>query len=71
MAGKTGTAEWARKRTEHAWFVGFSPYDGELERRLAIAVVLTEAGTGGSVAAPAAAQIMNAARTIVDKEGPQ
>ncbi len=68
VAGKTGTAQWARKRTEHAWFVGFSPYQGQPDRRLAFAVVLTEAGSGGSVAAPAAAQIVTSARAVSDEE---
>jgi len=57
VAGKTGSAENARGRT-HAWFIGFAPAD---QPRLAIAVMLENAGMGGSVAAPVAGRLLAAA----------
>lgn len=51
VAGKTGTAENPSGKS-HSWFVGFAPAE---DPRLAIAVVLEEAGvTGGQGAAPIA-----------------
>lgn len=55
VAGKTGTAQWKRKATDHAWFVGFAP-------GLAFSVVVAEGGGGGATAAPIAGQIVAAAK---------
>ena len=57
VAGKTGTAE-LDKGEPHAWFIGFAPAD---DPRVAVAVIVENGGTGGSVAAPMAAQVMRAA----------
>ena len=56
VCGKTGSAEIDTQENTNAWFVGFldeeaSPY--------ALAVVVEDAGGGGSVAAPLARQIFN------------
>ena len=59
IAGKTGTAEVAR-RDSHAWFVGFAPY-GQARKRIAFAVIIEHAGYGGANAAPAAGDIVSAA----------
>jgi penicillin-binding protein 2 len=48
VAGKTGTAQNTHG-PDHAWFVGFAPYD---HPRIAIAVLIENAGFGGSHAAP-------------------
>ena len=58
IAGKTGTAEVANAPS-HAWFVGFAPHRGE--KQIAFAVLFEQAGYGGSVAAPAAGEIVTAA----------
>lgn len=51
VAGKTGTAE-NPSGNSHSWFVGFAPAN---DPRLAVAVILEEAGTsGGQGAAPIA-----------------
>jgi peptidoglycan glycosyltransferase len=61
VAGKTGTAQGAAG--PQAWFVGFAPVDDPV---IALAVIVEEggaageSGTGGSVAAPIAAQIIAA-----------
>lgn len=57
VGGKTGTAQAPGGRP-HAWFVGFAHRPG---RRLAIAVVVEHAGSGGAVAAPIAAAVWRAA----------
>jgi cell division protein FtsW (lipid II flippase) len=59
IAGKTGTAEIAGAPS-HSWFVGFAPY-GPASRRIAVAVILENAGYGGAGAAPAAGEIVAAA----------
>lgn len=52
--GKTGSAENNRGIT-HSWFVGFAPAD---EPRVAICVMIENAGHGGDVAAPIAGTVM-------------
>ena len=58
VAGKTGTAETGRGLDAHAWFIAFAPAE---DPRIAIAVILEGAGTGGREAAPAARQVIEAA----------
>jgi len=61
IAGKTGTAEVKDKKS-HSWFVAYAPYDApEGSRRLAVAVLVEHGGYGGHLAAPAAAEILQAA----------
>ncbi len=55
VAGKTGTAENSQGPDPHAWFVGFAPADAP---RFAIAVIVENGGSGGSVAGPVAAQVL-------------
>jgi penicillin-binding protein 2 len=50
VAGKTGTAQNPHG-SDHAWFVGFAPFDAP---RIAIAVIVENAGFGGTAAAPIA-----------------
>lgn len=57
VAGKTGTADNPAGKA-HAWFIGFAPYG---EGVVAVAVVLENAGTGGTLAAPVAAEVIKAA----------
>lgn len=56
VAGKTGTAQVAGK-DDYAWFVGFAPADNP---RYAVVVAVEQGGHGGSVAGPAARQILGA-----------
>ncbi len=58
VAGKTGTAEIGKDAPTHAWFIGFAPYESP---RVAVAVVLPYAGTGGRAAAPVASEVIAAA----------
>jgi len=57
VAGKTGSAQNPHGES-HAWFVGFAPAD---QPRLCIAVVVENAGAGGTVAAPLAGKLFTAA----------
>jgi cell division protein FtsI/penicillin-binding protein 2 len=59
IAGKTGTAELA-DAPSHAWFIGFAPYGGA-GRKLAFSVLVENGVYGGTAAAPAGAQIVDAA----------
>jgi peptidoglycan glycosyltransferase len=61
VAGKTGTATGTADRP-HAWFIGFAPVE---QPSIAIAVFVENGGeaaetaTGGAVAAPIAARVLN------------
>jgi cell division protein FtsW (lipid II flippase) len=59
VAGKTGTAE-LQNHPAHAWFAGFAPY-GSAGRKIAFAVLIENGRYGGRTAAPAAAEIADAA----------
>jgi cell division protein FtsW (lipid II flippase) len=62
MAGKTGTAELA-DAPSHAWFIGFAPY-GTGTHQIAFSVLVENGVYGGTNAAPAAAEIVNAAAKL-------
>ena len=62
MAGKTGTAELA-DAPSHAWFIGFAPY-GSGTRKIALSILVENGVYGGTNAAPAAAEIVNAAAKL-------
>lgn len=55
VAGKTGTAE-VNKKDDFAWFACYAPADSP---RYAVVVVIEQGGHGGSVAGPAARQILS------------
>lgn len=54
VAGKTGTAENIHG-APHGWFVGYAP---ATEPRIAISVIVENGGSGGTVAAPIARQLI-------------
>jgi len=58
VCGKTGTADNQEGSEPHSWFIGFAPYDNP---QVAVAVIVENGGTGGSVAAKIAAQVIQAA----------
>ena len=60
VAGKTGTAE-AFGKQDTAWFVSYAPAN---KPRYAVAVVVSQGGTGGGTAAPAARKIHDVLRTL-------
>lgn len=56
VAGKTGTAQWSTKKSPHAWFIGFAPYENP---QIAITVLVEEGVEGSTMAAPIARDILN------------
>ncbi len=80
IAGKTGTAQVVRmkersdniedqpyKLRDHAWFVGFAPYDNP---RIAVAVIVEHGGFGSRAAAPVALELFKAYLSAgVDADG--
>ncbi len=67
IAGKTGTAQNPHGK-DHAIFVGFAPYDNP---KIAIAVIVENAGFGSTVAAPLARDIIKAYLQKGKKEEPE
>jgi len=55
VAGKTGTAQNPHGK-DHAWFICFAPVD---HPKIAIAVLVENAGFGGSISAPIAREMIN------------
>ena len=54
-AGKSGTAELGGSGEPHSWFIGFAPAE---KPRVAIAVLVEQAGRGAEVAAPIGGDLM-------------
>ncbi|MEV0267430.1 MAG: penicillin-binding protein 2 [Hamadaea sp.] len=66
VGGKTGTAQNAENAKDHGWFIGFAMKDGK--PLVAVAVLLANAGSGGSgEAARIGGQVMKA--VIADRGG--
>jgi len=63
--GKLSKQQVLKRHKDHAWFMGYAPYDNP---KVAIAVFVEHGGHGGSDAAPVAAAII---RTLAAKEAPQ
>ncbi len=57
VAGKTGTAEAGKSSGTHAWFITFAPAENP---RIAVAIILENAGVGGQIAAPQARKVLQA-----------
>jgi penicillin-binding protein 2 len=53
VAGKTGSAEFRKGGKTHAWFIAFAPAENP---RVALCVMAEEAGHGGEIAVPIAAE---------------
>ena len=56
ISGKTGTAQNPHGK-DHAWFVGFAPFDNP---QIAIAVIVENVGFGSTFAAPIAKKVIEA-----------
>lgn len=57
VAGKTGTAETGRQKKNHAWFVGYVPYDNP--RYCFVILVENTPGHGADIAGPIAKELMS------------
>ncbi|MBI2683860.1 MAG: penicillin-binding protein 2 [Actinobacteria bacterium] len=69
LAGKTGTAQVRKANTEdHSWFVGYAPANAP---RIAVAVVIENAGTGASFAAPVVCETVAAYLRLDLKANPE
>lgn len=55
-AGKTGTAQWSSVKNNHAWYIGFAPYENP---EIAFVILVEEGEEGSSVAVPIAYDILN------------
>jgi penicillin-binding protein 2 len=64
VAGKTGTAE-TPPNPDHSWFVGYAPAD---DPEIVVAVIVENAGTGGSAAAPVVCETVTAALDVPPDE---
>lgn len=64
IAGKTGTAQTRRRgasSSNHAWFIGYAPYNAPVDKQVLVAVFV-EYGVGGAAsAAPVAREVFKAA----------
>jgi penicillin-binding protein 2 len=64
IAGKTGTAQTRRRgisKSNHAWFIGYGPYNAPIDQQILVTVFI-EFGVGGAVgAAPIAREVFKAA----------
>lgn len=56
-AGKTGTAETGRHKDNHAWFVGYAPYDNP--RYCFVILVEHTPGHGADIAGPIARELLS------------
>jgi penicillin-binding protein 2 len=65
VAGKTGTAQNPHGQ-DHAWFICFAPVE---QPKIAITVLVENAGFGGSVSAPIARELINFYVNGRNKEG--
>jgi len=65
ICGKTGTAQNPHGK-DHAWFVGFAPYENP---KIAIAVLVENIGFGGTHAAPIAQKVIQAYLNSFKGEG--
>jgi penicillin-binding protein 2 len=65
ICGKTGTAQNPHGK-DHAWFVGFAPYENP---KIAIAVLVENIGFGGTHAAPIAKKVIQAYMNSFKGEG--
>jgi len=55
VCGKTGTAQAGKGKADHSWFICFAPKDNP---KIAIAIIVENAGFGAAVAAPIARELL-------------
>ena len=55
VAGKTGTAQYARNEKTHAWYTAYAPYD---DPEIALVVLIEGGGEGHAAAVPVAREVL-------------
>jgi len=55
VAGKTGTAQYARNEKTHAWYTAYAPYD---DPEIALTVLIEGGGEGHAAAVPVAKEVL-------------
>ncbi len=55
IAGKTGTAQYARNEKTHAWYTAYAPYD---DPEIALTVLIEGGGEGHAAAVPVAKEVL-------------
>lgn len=63
VAGKTGTAE-VKDKEPHSWFIGYAPADSP---RIAVAVLVENAGAGAEAAAPLGVAVLAEGVSLLDQ----
>ncbi len=68
VAGKTGTAQTRSIRkedaTQHAWYIGYAPFDAPAEKAVAVAVLVEYGQWGASSALPVAGKMFSKMETL-------
>jgi penicillin-binding protein 2 len=68
IAGKTGTAQTRSIRKEnesqHAWFVSYAPFDGDMKKAVAVVVMVEYGRFGSTTAVPVAGKIYSKMITL-------
>ncbi len=64
IAGKTGTAE-VKDKEPHSWFIGYAPAD---DPRIAVAVLIENAGAGAEAAAPLGVAVLAEGMIVIDPD---
>ena len=62
IAGKTGTVQTRSfdrhaNKTQHAWFIGYGPYNGDIDKTIVVGVFIEQGVSGSAGAAPIAHDI--------------
>ncbi|MFW5857968.1 MAG: peptidoglycan D,D-transpeptidase FtsI family protein [Planctomycetota bacterium] len=66
VCGKSGSAEWRKGESTHAWFVAYAPAESP---QLVVVLVVPEGDLGGSTCAPIVRRLIKAYFEIPDTEG--
>jgi len=67
ISGKTGTSQNPHGE-DHAWFIAFAPFDNP---KIAVAVIVENAGFGSTHAAPIAQKVIEAYLNSLEKDEPE
>lgn len=55
VAGKTGTAQYARNQKTHAWYTAYAPYDNP---EIVLSIIIENGGEGHAAAVPVAKEVL-------------